>query len=256
MLMKRLFPIGIPLILSLTITAAAAVAGASLGGLVWIVALGLIWVLVEWHRNRQSGMQEESQDQVDLMADVHRERYGLMLDLEGAHSNMVELMQSDLGQVNILISDAMQTLQGTFHGLNEQSNAQQEIVHTILERISKKGSVDGTAFENLADVSGVSGLAARTNVLVGDAVRSLQFEDIVTQLVAHIQKHLEQMDYTYASLHGYLAKDECIDDLDQDVRELRQIRKQIQEAELVRRGACKKSINQDSMTEGDIELFL
>lgn len=68
-------------------------------------------------------------------------------------------------------------------------------VNEMLERIQ---DINGSVEEALVDVADVSG---EIDVLVGDAVRSLQFEDLVRQLTEYSERNLDRVERVVANLH-------------------------------------------------------
>jgi len=69
-------------------------------------------------------------------------------------------------------------------------------VNQMLEQLGRLNEpVDGT-------LGSVSVIGAEVNGLVGDAVRSLQFEDIVTQLAGYAERHLDQINGVIGRAHG------------------------------------------------------
>lgn len=69
-------------------------------------------------------------------------------------------------------------------------------MNQMLEQLGRLNEpVDGT-------LGSVSVIGAEVNGLVGDAVRSLQFEDIVTQLAGYAERHLDQINGVIGRAHG------------------------------------------------------
>ncbi len=101
----------------------------------------------------------------------------------------------------------------------------------------------------------VSQLSARIAKSVGGAVRSLQFEDLVNQLVGHSERNLDRLQDIVAVLDNELpglrkTASAVTADCGQAVQ---QIRDMIQEHS--RMDQVHKPVAQTSMSEGDIELF-
>ncbi|MCP5437671.1 MAG: hypothetical protein H6960_05865 [Chromatiaceae bacterium] len=124
-------------------------------------------------------------------------------------------------------------------------------VNAMLDRLTELNkSVEGT----LDQVSGISG---EVNTLVGDAVRSLQFEDIVRQLATYAERHLDRMHELISRIHGGLS------DLRQSetrtpqdfVRALQSMQAELDEYIATELTSDSKPVAQASMGEGDVELF-
>jgi methyl-accepting chemotaxis protein len=100
----------------------------------------------------------------------------------------------------------------------------------------------------------ISSLAGRVNSAVGDAIRSLQFEDMITQLAGYSAQHLDRLGGISQSLvQGAEALDACGDDRDLCAAHLEQMRQRLRE-HLALEGS-NKPVAQMDMREGDIELF-
>ncbi len=101
----------------------------------------------------------------------------------------------------------------------------------------------------------VSALTGRINQSVGEAVRSLQFEDIVTQLAQYSKHHLEHLDEMMDSVaQGMSATaDGCSRESLECGEELRRIQDRV--IDLSNREKAHKPVSQADMQEGDIELF-
>ncbi len=105
----------------------------------------------------------------------------------------------------------------------------------------------------LVDISSISELL---NKHVGHAIQSLQFEDMITQLTSHIDKRLDRLN-TLGSIHeiidrsvdsktgGLLVNKQLISDIEGTLKQA--------DSELA--GTRNSSVSQESMNQGDIELF-
>jgi len=97
----------------------------------------------------------------------------------------------------------------------------------------------------------------RINENVGIAVRSLQFEDITGQLVEHVQKDLNKLNDIFDFVKIDMV-DILLDDKDDDysvVQQLQKVHSKVTD-EIVNWESGKKSpVGQDSMKEGEVELF-
>ena len=124
-------------------------------------------------------------------------------------------------------------------------------VNLMLEHLTRLNqSVEG----NLDQVSRIS---AEVNGLVGDAVRSLQFEDIVRQLTVYAERHLDR-------IHGMVNRVQLgLSDLGgAALREPRDlvvalagIQAGLDEFLAQEMAADSKPVGQQSMAEGEVELF-
>ncbi|MEN8178007.1 MAG: methyl-accepting chemotaxis protein [Pseudomonadota bacterium] len=123
-------------------------------------------------------------------------------------------------------------------------------------RVDEMMSQIGRMNETMADhLSRVSGMANQVNLMVGDAVRSLQFEDIVRQLSAHSEHHLQRLEnITSKTLNGIQELSAMSQgNPEKLVTGLVDIRNELRglfEAE-----KAGKPVEQSSMDEGAVELF-
>jgi len=124
-------------------------------------------------------------------------------------------------------------------------------VNAMLERLTELNkSVEGT----LDQVSGISG---EVNTLVGDAVRSLQFEDIVRQLATYAERHLDRVHGLINRIHGGLTdlrRSETRAPRD-FVLALQHMQVELDEYIAAELNSDSKPVAQASMGEGDVELF-
>ncbi|MBF0154830.1 MAG: chemotaxis protein [Magnetococcales bacterium] len=124
--------------------------------------------------------------------------------------------------------------------------------------IESKGRVDEMMDEvskidrfTAATLVKVSEITEHINQNVGTAVMSLQFEDMVTQLVQSLEKHIAIMEqFTHAVCCG------CLDSGKGDhAARVAAIRQTLQEHLELFAQSSHKPVDQTSMDEGDIELF-
>ncbi len=101
----------------------------------------------------------------------------------------------------------------------------------------------------------VSELTGRVSQAVGETVRSLLFEDVVTQLAEYSDHHLDRLGEMVKGVHDGLESLStlCKEDLEQCRRILGEIRRQL--IDLSNGEQAHKPVVQADMSEGDIELF-
>jgi methyl-accepting chemotaxis protein len=112
-----------------------------------------------------------------------------------------------------------------------------------------------TSVENaLHDVSDISG---RIDALVGDAVRSLQFEDIVSQLTDYSQGYLERLNGLLQEVN--VGLEQAVDDDGYSPQRfaaaLAALGSRLDAFVVASEQARSKPVQQHDMGEGDIELF-
>jgi methyl-accepting chemotaxis protein len=379
--------------------------GGSMFDLLWMLVLLLLWAGFGFFQMRNSG-QSSASKRIDLERhlELEIEFEGLMQDVQGDVRELGGHLRGDLEQIRTLISDAVGTLQGSFHGLNSRSQEQQRLVISMLDNMGHDKDQDeqSISFHDFAEetdrvlryfvdhvvmmsaegmqmveqiddmavhmekanqlLNDVKGISDQTNLLalnaaieaarageagrgfavvadevrnlsrrsdrfsdeirsvlgssranidsaretvaklaskdmnfaiqaksrvdgmmqhigqlnqeveehlgqvsvivnnidmtVGDAVRSLQFEDIVTQVAGYAGHHLERLDKSMVLLSDGLTKMRgTIDDPARHLEEIRSLRSRLQEIGQHHREQVNKPVGQQSMDEGDVELF-
>lgn len=120
------------------------------------------------------------------------------------------------------------------------------------EMMEQIGQMNESTALNLSQVSEMSG---RINYLVGDAVRSLQFEDIVRQLAGYSEHHIGRLNEIFRRVQSN------IDGMMQDPAgsaetfavKMEQLRVMVNEE--FSQEKAHKPVDQTSMDEGEVELF-
>ena len=120
------------------------------------------------------------------------------------------------------------------------------------DMIKQLGIMNEAMAENLVHVSNIS---EDINARVGDAVRSLQFEDIVRQLAGYSEHHLDRLVNIFNNVQSGI--DELASSEDHDVSEFikrfSDLRSEV--SQQIHQEQAHKPVDQSSMDEGDVELF-
>jgi len=102
----------------------------------------------------------------------------------------------------------------------------------------------------------VSSVVDGINRGVNDAVRSLQFEDIVNQLATYTERHLDRLDATFQRLDQGLQQLRPLVGDNQACRsQLVRLRRELAILQEEQQQQDHKPVEQQSMSEGDVELF-
>jgi len=121
------------------------------------------------------------------------------------------------------------------------------------EMMAQIGAMNQKAEQRLGRVSGI---VQHINNDVGDAVRSLQFEDIVTQLASYTERHLDHLQGIFATLEqGLTQLQRQPGDLQTRRAGIVELRASLVRLELEKQEQDHKPVTQHSMSEGDVELF-
>ncbi|MBL3591394.1 MAG: chemotaxis protein [gamma proteobacterium endosymbiont of Lamellibrachia anaximandri] len=120
------------------------------------------------------------------------------------------------------------------------------------EMMEQIGQMNESTALHLSQVSEMSG---RINYLVGDAVRSLQFEDIVRQLAGYSEHHIGRLNEIFrrvqSDIDGMML--DPAGSAETFAVKMGQLRVMIQEE--FSQEQAHKPVDQTSMDEGDVELF-
>ena len=185
----------------------------------------------------------------------HREAvYDLTEDLNHLVSREHQILQDELGQVSTLVGDAIKILAKSFNNLNQQVAEQVSLVRSIADEVSDSQD-PASGDQGVAGLDRIADISQQINQNVASAVRSLQFDDIVQQLVIHSQRRAEQMEQLFADLHEKILVLKAVDP--QNATQITENLEAMQEAISQSRFALDKTnpVKQTSMGTGEVELF-
>lgn len=146
----------------------------------------------------------------------------------------------DLEQLRSLLSDAAERLSGAFRDMTHASGE-------IADLVRKSG---GNGDE--ARVEEVAQAAARIAGNAGSTIQSLQFEDMATQLLAHVRRRLDLVE-AFSKDMAALSLDTVKTPLHADA--LSRLANVIECYQLEMAEMRRKAIQQESLDAGAIELF-
>ncbi len=237
---------------------------ATLGWLLAMFSITGAVLLVKAVRCNHAGQKPQASEQT--AEDMASEMNSLVQQIAQSATDTTGQVRAELAQVKSLLSDAIVILLDSFSGLNRESREQNTMIHGVLNNLSSTLESRSQADDVLQEVVEISDVIAgqlkqvsevtgRTDALAANAVRSLQFEDIVRQLAESSEGHLDCLERMLAvvvtgvqELHaakldsaGYLH----------GLHELRLQLKQLQ-ADSDRAG---KVVAQSSMETGDVDLL-
>lgn len=158
-----------------------------------------------------------------------------------------QILQHELTQISTLIRDAIKILENSFNCISEQASEQLQLVKSIIEITTVNNNPD--------DLTRLSELTKGITNNVANAVRSLQFEDIVQQLTAHSNNRVEQMGLLLSRLGDRLDKLNTIDseNIELAIQTIRAMQDDLQN--FCNTVEKENPVKQHSMKEGKIELF-
>lgn len=161
------------------------------------------------------------------------------------HETLTEefnIVASDLGQLRRILSDAAEKLSGTFRVVTANSD---ELRRTI-------GRMDEMTCEQA--LPRIREIAADMASTTGQTVQSLQFEDMANQLLQHVDKRIAWLDNFArdASLLKTAVRDDMVG---MSYPEFLAVEERLAELRMQLGQWDRKVVQQQSLDEGDIELF-
>jgi iron-sulfur cluster repair protein YtfE (RIC family) len=138
-------------------------------------------------------------------SDLAEAIYNFADDLNGLVSRENQILQGELSQVSMLVGDAIKTLVESFNSLNDQVAEQADIVQCIVAQVTDPQASD-SGDRQVEQLARISELNQQINQNVASATRSLQFDDIVQQSVAHSHNRAEQMEQLFVGLYEKLSE--------------------------------------------------
>ncbi len=246
----------------------AYISGAGFEAIAWMLAMFFVVMLSLGINVFQTGQSNAAAlNGLSISEDLGHEMDLLVQQIENSAKDMLGHVRKELSQMRSLVSDAIEVLQNSFNDLNQEYSDQNRMVQEVLEKLraaqESKKQID-VIFDHDGDRGDsydvhqkeLSGSTQRINSRIADAVRSLQFEDIVRQLTVSSEKHL---DYLEAVLG---AVDVGIRDLNSQhinvpdyIVGLHELKAQIDQLEAECKAEAARSVSQSTMQQGDVELF-
>ncbi len=195
-------------------------------------------------------MEKDKTESSDLTEAINN----LADDLNSLVSQEHQILQGELSQVSMLVGDAIRTLVQSFNSLNDQVAEQADIVQGIVAQVTDpQGSDSGD--RQVEQLARISELNQQINRNVASATRSLQFDDIVQQLVAHSRNRSEQMEQLFVGLYEKLSELKVAEPGDAK-QAAKYIDAMQEEVSRIRLGLEKANpVRQTTMRAGKAELF-
>ena len=187
-------------------------------------------------------------------SDLAEAIYNFADDLNSLVSQEHQILQGELSQVSMLVGDAIKTLVESFNSLNDQVAEQADIVQCIVAQVTDP-QVSDSGDRQVEQLARISELNQQIDRNVASATRSLQFDDIVQQLVAHSHNRAELMEQLFIGLYEKLSELKVA-----EPRDAKQAAKYIdamqEEISRIRLGLEKANpVRQTTMGAGKAEVF-
>jgi hypothetical protein len=246
----------------------ATISGAGFEAIAWMLAMFFVVMGVLVVNVLQNGKSKSAiSNGISVSEDLGHEMDLLVQQIENSAKDMLGHVRKELSQMRSLVSDAIEVLQNSFNNLNEEHSNQNRMVQEVLEQLhaaqqSKakiavmldgNGDEDNSLDGRLADFAESN---QRINNRIADAVRSLQFEDIVRQLTMSSEKHLDYLERVLGLVDvGIRDLNSQHINVPEYIVGLHELKSQIDQLEAECKAEAERSVSQNSMQEGEIELF-
>jgi methyl-accepting chemotaxis protein len=173
---------------------------------------------------------------------------GLVSELHGIVCDVTNESRQELQQVRDLMSQSIATLDGSFTAIAKGAEQQKQLVSSLLIQLNSDDEALAETASRLESNNGA------IHEHVAAAIRSLQFEDLLRQIMEHLDERLSALDKTTAqladqaeSLHATAPNDYA--------RQLYELQLQLSSARAQLRTTDHRAVTQSSMDEGEIDLF-
>ncbi len=249
---------------------------------------GVLQYLIDLLTNA-SERSNQTVNKIDDMVSQIEAIFNLLEDVKGIadQTNLLALNAAieaaragEAGRGFAVVADEVRKLSLNSNVLNEQIRNRAEQARTTVDQVrsivSETASKDmehahssqakvGTMLSDLEEMNSgistklgdVSGMISEIELSVSNAVRSLQFEDIVRQLIEQVMNHLANLHEFSAEINSFLqhaSESPAQSEQEHQVR-LENFRKEIHKKRTEIEESRMSRVNTESMDEGEIELF-
>jgi hypothetical protein len=154
-------------------------------------------------------------------------------------------VETDLVQTTILLAEAIEKLGGSFLALHAAISSQQEEIDLLISSgVAPSGSVE--KLKKLQEDIGKH---------VNDAVTSLQFQDMTSQLISRTMQRSAGLREVLSTL-GVVGGDIPHDSGDDEIAVLlKEISMRLEAQSIQLKSLLRKAVSQQHLDSGDIELF-
>lgn len=182
---------GVPLAGSAAVLAALILSGADWTAVTAAVVITLLWsvnsFLVGLIQQRND---TEKKELIETRQMVSKEMHSLIRECESRIGKLAVEMKNDLDQVRMLVSDAVATLQQSFHGLNELSQSQQSLVFSMLSDTTGENQKEADNQVNFQEFAGETDTVLQVFVdhVVSNSADGMKMVERIDDMAEHMSK--------------------------------------------------------------------
>lgn len=181
--------------------------------------------------------------------------HSLFDDLNQKVQNEVTTIRNELYRIREHVGDAAAQLSDSFQGLTEWSQTQQNLIMSVIENVQPAAA--SSSDDVSKSLEHVSNLANQIDEDIRQAVRVLQFEDIISQQLDNPLQHLDMLEHFVTVLKDSWEELDAMQmaaETDSGAR-LQQIRDHLSQSMQYWEDKDDTLVRQDSMQAGSIDLF-
>jgi hypothetical protein len=200
------------------------------------------WLAYGGVGGRTNGARHDSENLLDLIVESGR-----------TAGNDLRALRADLKLVRGLVHDVAVTLGDGFQGISERLRAENQVIAVLMARmLDESTALNRHMSEELARASAAS---AGVNGSLDMLVRSLQFEDVVRQLLEYCDRRTGGIETYIDGLAGLLADPPPGQRPQQQLANVRQACERYLENSTHWASERQRHVAQTSMQSGKVELF-
>lgn len=161
-------------------------------------------------------------------------------------------------QIRDVVTSAKQNIAQAQETVSKMASKDMSVAIHSKEKVDKMlmqvSAMNDTITQRMGVVTEITGdIDSSVNV----AVRSLQFEDIVTQLVEHVRSRAGWLEHLLGEMQGilHMREEGSGNEMPDCIRKLVEIRNEVENRIDASKSDLSKPVEQKSMAEGEVELF-
>jgi len=184
MVLRRLL---LPVLASISVVGVAALFGVSFSGLIPALAVACFWIgNIFYIRFREEGRETEVTTDSGQRT-VHDEARDVVRELTQDVEGTLEKLRAEKLQIQGVFKDAVNTLQTSFNGINQQTEGQIEIMHAALRGSSDDSGDDTLSFQDFTEETS-SVLREFVKQIVDVSRHSMEIVERIDDIVSQMEQ--------------------------------------------------------------------